>query len=269
MKKLTKVIMSGAAVAAIGCGMAFGLVGCGGNDNTITISGSTSVKPLMEKLANAYMESHDGVTIDVQGGGSGVGISDAQAGIVDLGMASEDVSGEDGITHIQIATDGIALIVSANCTVTNVTKQEVYDLYANKTTIQGIITDAVSRDTSSGTRTAFMDIMGLESLYSNQPELSSQDAVIMQVGAANNIMGYCSLEALATNTSIKGVNYEGVAPTTDNVASGDYTLARPFNIMYNAENGMDELTQDFVNFIFSDEGAEIISANGQVVVARQ
>ena len=269
MKKLTKVIMSGAAVAALGATMAFGFAACGGDSETITISGSTSVQPLMQKLADAYMEEHSNVTINVGAGGSGVGISNAQDGTVDLGMASEDVSGEEGITGIQIATDGIALITSANCTVSSVTKDQVYGLYVNHTAIQDVITDAISRDSSSGTRGAFEDIMGIETIYSGMPELSSQDQVIEQVAARNNVIGYCSLEALAGNTSIKGVNYEGIAPTTENVASGAYTLARPFNIMYNTANGMSEATAAFVDFIFSDAGAAIIEANGQVVVARQ
>ena len=268
MKKLTKVIMSGAAVAAIGCGMAFGLTGCG--SNTITISGSTSVQPLMQKLADAYNAEHPDVSINVGSGGSGVGISNAQDGTVDLGMASEEVVGEDaeGITVIQIATDGIALIASADCTVTDVTKDEVVALYGSHTAIQSVITEAISRDSSSGTRGAFMDIMGLESIYANQVELSSQDLVIEEVARANNVMGYCSLEALAGNNSIKGLSVDGVAPTTENVANGTYTIARPFNIMYNTANGMNEITSDFVDFIFSDAGRAIIEANGQVAVER-
>lgn len=270
MKKLTKVIMSGAAVAAIGCGMAFGLTACGGNGGTINISGSTSVQPLMQLLADAYMAEHDGVTINVGAGGSGVGISNAKDGTVDLGMASKEIVGEDaeGITTIQIATDGIALIVSKDCTVTNVTKQEVYDLYVNSTAIQSVITAAVSRDGASGTREAFQDIMDIETI-AKMPELSSQDAVIENVAAANNIIGYVSLEALSGNSSIKSVKFEGVEPTAENVASGEYTLSRPFNIMYNTENGMSDLTSDFVDFIFSDAAAAIIEGNGQVVVERK
>lgn len=270
MKKLTKVIMSGAAVAAIGCGMAFGLTACGGNGGTINISGSTSVQPLMQLLADAYMAEHDGVTINVGAGGSGVGISNAKDGTVDLGMASKEIVGEDaeGITTIQIATDGIALIVSKDCTVTNVTKQEVYDLYVNSTAIQSVITAAVSRDGASGTREAFQDIMDIETI-AKMPELSSQDTVIENVAANNNTMGYVSLEALSGNSSIKAVNFEGIAPTAENVSSGEYTLARPFNIMYNTANGMSELTSDFVDFIFSDAAAAIIEDNGQVVVERK
>ena len=100
------------------------------------------------------------------------------------------------------------------------------------------------------------------------PELSSQDAVIENVAAADSIIGYVSLEALSGNNTIKGLNFEGVAPTAENVASGAYTLSRPFNIMYNTANGMSDLTADFVDFIFSEAGAAIIEENGQVVVER-
>ena len=93
--------------------------------------------------------------------------------------------------------------------------------------------------------------------------------VIENVAASNNTMGYVSLEALSGNSSIKAVNFEGIAPTAENVSSGEYTLARPFNIMYNTANGMSELTSDFVDFIFSDAAAAIIEDNGQVVVERK
>ncbi len=269
MNKFGKVVAIAAACAAL-TGSVAAFSACGDGD-VITIAGSTSVQPLMNKLADAYYEE-TGVTVKVDGGGSGVGISKAQDGTVDLGMASKEVT-DAGVTPIQIATDGIALIVSADSALEEVSKDEVVALYKDHTPIQGIITDAVSRDTSSGTREAFMDIMELETIYSGQPELSSQDAVIENVAGSDKVIGYCSLEALAGNDSIKGVKYketatdEAAAPTTDNVESGAYTLARPFNIIYNTENGLSDLVNDFIDFIFSDEGAAIIEANGQVVVA--
>ncbi len=268
MKKFAKVVAIAAACAAL-TGSVAAFTACGGGE-VITVAGSTSVQPLMSELADAYYEK-TGVTVKVDGGGSGVGISKAQDGTVDLGMASKEVT-DEGVTPIQIATDGIALIVSADCTLEEVTKQQVFDLYSAHTAI-GDVTDAVSRDSSSGTREAFMDIIDLESIYSGQPELSSQDAVIENVAASDNVMGYCSLEALAGNNTIKGVKYKesdegtAVAPTTDNVANGTYTLSRPFNILYNTEKGLDERVSAFIDFIFSEEGAAIIEANGQVVTA--
>ena len=268
MKRFGKIVAVAAACAAL-TGTVAAFSACGTNGGTINISGSTSVQPLMQELADAYMAEHEGVTINVGAGGSGVGISNAQDGTVDLGMASKEIVGDDaeGITTIQIATDGIALIASNDCTVTSVTKDEVYELYVNGTAIQGVITDAVSRDGSSGTREAFQDIMGIETI-AQMPELTSQDAVIENVAAADSIIGYVSLEALSGNNTIKGLNFEGVAPTAENVASGAYTLSRPFNIMYNTANGMSDLTADFVDFIFSEAGAAIIEENGQVVVER-
>ncbi len=269
MKRIGKIVAVAAACAAL-AGSVAAFSACGSGD-VITIAGSTSVQPLMSELADAYYEK-TGVTVKVDGGGSGVGISKAQDGTVDLGMASKEVT-DKGVTPIQIATDGIALIVSADSALEEVSKQEVYDLYANHTAIQNIVTDAVSRDSSSGTREAFMELIELETIYAGQPELTSQDAVIENVAASDKVIGYCSLEALAGNTTIKGVSYKenatdtAVAPTTENVASGAYTLARPFNIVYNTENGLSDLVNDFIDFIFSDEGAAIIEANGQVVVA--
>ena len=78
---------------------------------TLSFAGSTSVQPLMGALADAYMEKNKNVEIEVQGGGSAVGISNAQEGKGDFGMASKHVD-EEGVTSVKIADDGIVVIVN-------------------------------------------------------------------------------------------------------------------------------------------------------------
>lgn len=283
MNKFIKIIMSGALAAAMGCGMA-ALTGCGGNETggeglsgELDISGSTSVNPLMLLLADAFENENPDVSINVGAGGSSAGISDAKQGKVDFGMASKEVDEAD-LTTVQIAIDGIALIVNSACTVTEVTKDEVYSLYVDHTAVQGTVADAVSRDASSGTREAFEELIGIKgsdaSIYDNMPEFSNQGLVVNEIESNNNVMGYVSLEALAGNSKIKGLNYKAtadataVAPTTENVKNGSYTLSRPFNLVYNTKNGLSELAKAFLDFIFSEEGAAIIAANGQITVER-
>lgn len=283
MKKFVKVVMSGALVAAMGCTLAAGLVGCGGEESgtglsgELNISGSTSVRPLMLLLADAFETQNPDVSINVGGGGSGVGISDAKDGKVDFGMASKAVN-DSALTTVQIAIDGIALIVNSECTVTEVTKDEVYSLYVDHTPIQGTIADAVAREAGSGTRDAFEELTGMKdkaSIYPNMPEFKDQGLVITEIEDNNNVMGYVSLEALAGNSKIKGLNYKAsadaaaVAPTAENVKNGSYTLSRPFNIVYNTEKGMSELAEAFLDFIFSQEAQTIITGNGQITVDRK
>lgn len=111
-----------------------------GLSGTINIDGSTSVQPLMLKLADAYMKVNAGVTIKVEGGGSSVGIADAQKGTVDFGMASRALkeSEKSSLTSKKIADDGIAVIVSKNCPLTGVTLEQLYNLYINGTKIEAV-----------------------------------------------------------------------------------------------------------------------------------
>ena len=282
MKKFVKVVMSGALVAAMGCTMA-AIAGCGGEGDSeglsgeINITGSTSVNPLMLLLADAFEAENPDVTINVGAGGSGVGISDAKEGKVDFGMASKPVEDAE-LTTVQIAIDGIALIVNKDCTVTEVTKDEVYSLYVDHTAIQGTITAAVARESGSGTRDAFEELIGIKdkaSIYQNMAEFGNQGLVVSEIEDNNNVMGYVSLEALAGNDKIKGVSYKendtaaAVAPTTKNITDGSYKLTRPFNIVYNTEKGLSDVTKAFIDFMFSSKGQQIISKNGQITVERK
>ncbi|MCD8372453.1 MAG: substrate-binding domain-containing protein [Clostridia bacterium] len=106
---------------------------------SVSLVGSTSVQPLMESLAAAYMKVNSNITVTVAGGGSGTGVSSAQSdttGAV-IGMASRGLkSSETGVVSREIAYDGVAIIVNSECSLTNVTIQQLYDLYANGTAIE-------------------------------------------------------------------------------------------------------------------------------------
>lgn len=105
---------------------------------TVSVDGSTSVQPLMLKLAAAYMQINGGVTVNIQGGGSSVGITDAKNGAVDFGMASRDLKASEAasLTAYKIADDGIAVVVSKNCPLTDVTLEQLFNLYINGTKIE-------------------------------------------------------------------------------------------------------------------------------------
>ncbi|MGN1060438.1 MAG: substrate-binding domain-containing protein, partial [Candidatus Coproplasma sp.] len=98
MKRINKVLAAALCITAIGASMA-AFAGCSKDvEGTVTITGSTSVQPLMQKLADAYEAKHSKVEINISGGGSGVGVSDAQSGKNDFGMASRELkSTETGV----------------------------------------------------------------------------------------------------------------------------------------------------------------------------
>lgn len=107
-----------------------------GVSGKITISGSTSVAPAMEKLAEAYKALNAGITIDIQQTGSGAGITAATDGIVDLGMSSRALKTEEAakLACQTIATDGIAVIVHPENTVKGLSSDQVRSIFLGETT---------------------------------------------------------------------------------------------------------------------------------------
>ena len=108
-----------------------------GTETTLTLTGSTSVQPLMRKIIPAYQELNPGITVECSGSGSGQGESDAVAGNNDLGMISRELGSDytDTLSSYTIALDGIAVIVQKDVALTNVTFDQLYNLYMNGTPI--------------------------------------------------------------------------------------------------------------------------------------
>ncbi len=109
-----------------------------GLEGTIVVAGSTSVAPVMEKLADKYMTINDDVNIEIQQTGSSAGMTSTIEGACDIGMASRDVKEseiEQGLIPYVIANDGIAVIVNTENNVTELTSQQIKDIYT------GVITD--------------------------------------------------------------------------------------------------------------------------------
>lgn len=130
--------------------------------------------------------------------------------------------------------------------------------------------NVISREEGSGTRGAFIELTGVEqSIDGQKVDMTTEDAqitnntsaMLMTVAGDAQAIGYVSLGSL--NDSVKAVKVAGIEATVENVASGVYGIARPFNIAYKAE-GQSELSQDFVAFIMSAEGQAVVSENGYV-----
>lgn len=103
-----------------------------GLKGTITLAGSTSVSPVMEVLADKYMELNSGVTIEIQQTGSGAGIQSTIEGVCDIGMASrelEDEEASEGLESQAIALDGIAVIVNNNNSVEDLTTEQIMQIF--------------------------------------------------------------------------------------------------------------------------------------------
>ena len=124
----------------------------------------------------------------------------------------------------------------------------------------------ISREDGSGTRGAFIELTGVEQKDAdgNKTDMTTVDAiiakstdvVITQVSGNKNSIGYISLGAI--NDTVKAVTVDGVEPTSENVKNGSYPISRPFNIA--TGDKVSDCTQDFINYILSAEGQDIVEA---------
>lgn len=268
MKNQTKKVVSVLCAAALlGSGAIFGA--CGGKkdeNKNVTISGSSSVTPLMEKLAAAYEQDHD-VRITVNMSSSGAGISDTQNDLNDFGMSSRKLKDEEkGIKGETLCMDGIALIVNKNCDVTNVNKADVKALYENGTAIPDTtITAAIGRDASSGTRSAFDELLKITNGYFKDASLLTETGnVIEAIQNSTNSIGYISYGSL--NDNVKAVSLDGVACTVENIKSGTYALQRPFVIVLKDGKTLSEAAQGFYDYIMGTSAQTVISKAGYITM---
>lgn len=129
----------------------------------------------------------------------------------------------------------------------------------------------VSREDGSGTRGAFIELLGIEEKNdagekvdntTAAAEITNSTAVMMQTIAGNeSAIGYISLGSL--DDSVTALSIDGTAPSVEAVKDGSYKVARPFNIVYK-EDALDDVAKDFIAYIMSDEGQKVVEDNGYV-----
>ena len=253
-------------------------VGCGSSDssnsNKITISGATSVGPVVEILGEDFEAKNEGVSIEVQQIGSSAGIKNAIDGTSQIGMASRDLKDEEkaaGLKETQIAIDGIAVITNKNNTVKDLTLEQVKDIYTGKITNWKEVggNDApivvVSREDGSGTRDGFQENVGFESEeLTKDAQISDGSGNIKSIVEGNeNAIGYISFGYVDEN--VNALTIDGVELNAENVKNDSYAIARPF-LFANKEDVITEQGKNFIDFILSEEGQNVVEENGFISV---
>ena len=244
------------------------LTGCTRNANSVIIAGSTSVQPFAEVLAQDYMASHPGVTIDVQGGGSAAGIMATQSGTTDIGMSSRNLQGnETSLWSIEIARDGLAIIINPKNPIVNLTLQQVADIYDGKITNWSELggkksdIDVFTREDGSGTRSSFESlVMGKNQIMARAMVENSNGAIRQLVADDAAAIGFISL-GLVDNT-VKAVELDDIVPSREHVVDGTYNLSRPF--LYLTLKEPTGLVKDFIDFTMSSEGQKILYDQGLI-----
>jgi phosphate transport system substrate-binding protein len=248
--------------------------GTGGQQKTeqkIQIAGSTSVQPVAQKLADEYNKKHPNVKINVAAGGSGVGITRAKDGTADIGTSSRDLKEEEkpGLNQFVIGKDGIAIVVNANNPVSDLTTDQIRDIFSGKITNWKEVggpdktINVVTREEGSGTRGAFEEIIMKGTKIKGGAIVQSSAGAIKQTVAQDpDAVGYISLASLSSE--VKALKISGVAPSEQTVLDGTYKVQRPFLFLTKGEPT--GAVKEFIDWVLSPEGHAVIKSEKVVPV---
>ena len=240
----------------------------------ISMVGSTSMEKFANALSESFMEKYPNVTVTAEFVGSGAGIEAVSNGTADIGNSPRNLKDEEkagGVAENIVAIDGIAVVVDGANTVEDLTKQQLSDIYEGKITNWKDAggNDApivvIGRESGSGTRSAFEELLKLEDMCKYSNELDSTGAVMAKVASTPGAIGYVSLDVL--DDTVKAVKLEGAEPTEENIKAGSYFLSRPFVMATKGDiSEQNELVKALFDYIYSDEGAEIVKSVGLIAV---
>ena len=278
-------IFAGAAVCAL---LTASMAGCGSSNastsgsasaqestgalsGTISTNGSTSMEKVIGTLSEAFMGDNSGVTITYDATGSGTGIESAKNKSCDMGLSSRALKdSETGLKSITVALDGIAIIVNADSGVSNLSLQQISDIFTGKITNWSEIggsdleISCIGRESGSGTRDGFESITGTKDSCKLDQELTSTGAVITAVSSSKNAIGYASLSSVEGKTGVKTVTVDGVACSEATVLDGSYKIQRPFNFVVSEDAQLSPAAQAFIEFATSKDAASLIREAGAV-----
>jgi phosphate transport system substrate-binding protein len=255
-----------------------------GERQTIKISGSTTVLPIVQKAADQYMAAHANADIQVSGGGSGVGIQAIGAKTVDIGMSSREVTADEmkkypAFVITPVAQDGIAVIVNPANEARYITLDQIRNIYLGKTTKWTEIIGAnvpgtnnqivvIGRDSASGTRSYFDELLLAKKTPTKQMlEKNSNGAVLQTVAQTPGSIGYVSIGFVSRDVKALPIWYNAdriVAPGLATVKDRSYPVSRELYVITNGQPT--GLTGDFIQYILSAEGQKIVADEGYVTV---
>jgi phosphate transport system substrate-binding protein len=219
------------------------------------------MQPLVEELAQAYVERHKQVSIVVEGRGSQVGVELARQGEVDIGMTSGKQPQDALLWSTPIALDGIAIVVHPQNPIQGLTLLQLRDIFFGRVwdwrDVGGRAGEmvAISREDASGTRAVFEEmVMKGKRVTPTAVVMPSSRAVVEYVAAHPEAIGYVSMGYLSAE--IKVLEIEGMEPTPQSVRQGSYHLLRPLFLVTRGEPTGE--VKGFIDFALSPTGQSIV-----------
>ncbi|MCA1723829.1 MAG: phosphate ABC transporter substrate-binding protein PstS family protein [Thermomicrobia bacterium] len=233
-------------------------------DSSIVALGSTALQPLVEAAAKAYMTKCPAAKINVQGGGSGTGLTQVLQGgatIGDSDIFAEQASGVDAkqIVDHQAVVQGFAIAANPSVKVTSLTADQVLSIWTGKVTNWKDVggndqkITIINRPTSSGTRATFKKyaLKGATEAQGVALTEDSTGAVAKAINDTPGAIGYLGLAYFLTNKDLKQIQYNGKAPTVANISDDSYPIWS-YGHMY-TKGEATGLAKAFIDYILSDD----------------
>jgi len=244
------------------------LAGCGRTESGgLNVSGSTSVAPFVEHLAEIYQRQHPDDAINVQSLGSSAGIQAAISGVAELGMSSRELDADEAgqLDQLLIARDALAVVVHPSNPIKNLDLVQVQDIFGGKITSWAELggptqpITLIVREAGSGTFGAFEElVMQGKPITPSALRQGSNGAIRQLVSLDANAIGYISLGLV--DQTVKALSINNVQPSVEHVEAGTYTFVRPFLFVWRKGHQLGPLASRFVEYVISPD-AQIELAN--------
>ena len=243
----------------------------------LTITGSSTVAPLMAEIAKKYEQTHPDIRIDVQTGGSTRGVTDARSGVAQIGMVSRALKPDEAdLTAHTIALDGISMIIHRDNPIKSLTDQQIKDIYTGKITNWKQVDgedkpiQVVNKAEGRSTLELFTHYFDLENRDIQADVVIGDNQQGIKTVAANpTAIGYVSIGTaefeVTNNTPIRLLPISGIEASIDNVKNGSFPLSRPLNLVTKGQPT--PTVQSLIDFAQSAENKELTLAQFFVPVA--
>jgi phosphate transport system substrate-binding protein len=220
------------------------------------------------------MEENTDVKVTYNPTGSGAGIQAVLEGRCDIGLSSRALteSEKENLNYSVVALDAIAVIVNPENPVSNLTSQQLADIYTGKITdwqeLGGESSPIVKigREAASGTRDGFETATATTDLCKYTQELTSTGDVVQTVSSNPNAIGYASPEALSDK--VKTVSIDGAFPESEEVLGGSYKISREFLLVTPKDGSLSAAAQNFFDFAMSEAADEYIAKAGAIAIEK-
>lgn len=254
------------------------LAGSAAMAETLQLEGSTTVGPIADAFAEYFKSIYTDLQITVKKTGSGDGAAallDKRCDIANMSRFMKDKEFADAVAKgvfpvaHAVAMDGVCIVVHPSNPVTELTREQVRDIYMGKITNWKELGGpdmpivAISRDTSSGTYETFHElVMAKQEMAKNVEYVNANPQAHARVKSTQGAIGYVGLGFV--DSSVKALTIDKVKPSRKTIASGTYPVSRPLFMFTNGYPKLGSMTHKFVSFYLTEKGQELVEAKGFV-----